>query len=76
MSTFSKHTHRDLEEKITHLERHAEEQDKVIMQQTKQIEALNKHFKILATAVKSLIGHGSSSIPGDDMPPNEKPPHY
>ena len=58
-----------LEEKISFLERHVEDQDQEIYKQSKKIESINYQLKQLQVKMKS-----TSEI--TESPINEKPPHY
>ena len=59
----------DLQIKQTFLERHIEEQDRVIYAMQTEIEKLRKD-------IETLKQRADSSSDGNDMPANEKPPHY
>ncbi len=63
-----------LETRITHLEKHIEEQDAEIYQLSKRIDALVKVAKE-QKAQLAAVAELSSGNPGD-MPADEKPPHY
>ena len=60
----------DLEIKQAFLERHIEEQDRVIYGMQTEIEKLRAELKKIADRTASL---GSQ---GNDLPADEKPPHY
>ena len=61
----------ELETKITFFEKTVQELNEVIYSQQKQIDALEKASRELAKMVKDgAVGSGN------DMPANEKPPHY
>lgn len=59
----------DLQIKQTFLERHIEEQDRVIYTMQSAIENLRKE-------VERLKERTEANSEGSDMPANEKPPHY
>ncbi|MDQ8182363.1 SlyX family protein [Pelagicoccus sp. SDUM812005] len=59
----------DLQIKQTFLERHIEEQDRVIY-------AMQAELGKLAKEIQNLKARADSNSDGDDMPANEKPPHY
>lgn len=58
-----------LEEKISFLERHIEQQDREIYAQSERLEQLARELKALKSKVESLDE-------GTSLPPDEKPPHY
>ncbi|MBC2605989.1 SlyX family protein [Pelagicoccus albus] len=60
----------ELQIKQTFLERHIEEQDKVIYEMQSDIERLRSQIKKLIERTESL------SASSGDMPANERPPHY
>lgn len=60
----------DLQIKQAFLERHIEEQDRVIYGMQTEIEKLRAELKKIADRTESL---GSQD---NDMPADEKPPHY
>jgi uncharacterized coiled-coil protein SlyX len=63
--------HRRLEEKIAHLERHVAEQDKAMLEFSRQLDALRREVKMLrersATRAAGDEGEGAA---------DERPPHY
>ncbi|MDQ8185925.1 SlyX family protein [Pelagicoccus sp. SDUM812002] len=59
----------DLQIKQTFLERHIEEQDRVIYAMQSELEKIRKE-------IESLKQRAESTSDGSDMPANEKPPHY
>lgn len=59
-----------LQAKLTHLERHVEEQDAEQYKLARKVEQLNKRILLQEEKIKSLDGSGES------MPADEKPPHY
>ena len=60
----------DLEIKIAFLERHIEEQDKVMMRLSNAVDALQKEMARISQNQRSQSS-GSDAAPAD-----EKPPHY
>ena len=60
-----------LEERLTWLQKHATEQDKVIRSQAIEIEKLTKALVALKKQVPDSAGGGD----GGEMP-DERPPHY
>jgi uncharacterized coiled-coil protein SlyX len=59
----------DLQIKQTFLERHVEEQDRVIYAMQSELAKLRKE-------IETLKEQASANSEGSDMPANEKPPHY
>ncbi len=59
----------DLQIKLTFLERHIEEQDRVIYSMQSDLEKLRKE-------VERLKERADVNSGGGDMPANERPPHY
>ncbi len=59
-----------LEERYAHLQRHAAEQDKVMMELGEEIIRLKKELAILRGQMSTSPG-GS-----EDLPKDERPPHY
>ena len=59
---------RELEIKLTFLEKHVQEQDSVVYAQEKRIATLEK-------AARDLYARTAEGSP-EDAPANEKPPHY
>ncbi len=59
----------DLQIKQTFLERHIEEQDRVIYSMQSDLEKLREEVERLKQRTDENSG-------GNDMPANEKPPHY
>ncbi len=59
----------DLQIKQTFLERHIEEQDRVIYAMQSDLEKLRKE-------IENLKQRADANSEGGDMPANEKPPHY
>lgn len=60
----------DLETKIAHQEHLLEELNEVIYQQQKTIDKLEATISSLAKRYQDLL------VGGDEIRPNEKPPHY
>ncbi|NCG08691.1 MAG: SlyX protein [Verrucomicrobia bacterium] len=60
----------ELQRKLTHLERHVEEQDAEHYHLAKKVDQLTQLTKQQAKKIKSLEDSGGS------MPADEKPPHY
>jgi uncharacterized coiled-coil protein SlyX len=59
-----------LEERYTHLQHHVTEQDRVILALREEVEQLTK-------ALAAARPGGSNASPvSDDMPADERPPHY
>lgn len=63
---------RSLQERIAHLEKHIEEQDAEVYQQSKRIDSLVQNLKKMESRLESF-GQGGGE---GDMPADEKPPHY
>ncbi len=59
-----------LQAKLTHLERHVEEQDAEQYRLAQKVEQLTKLVQRQEEKIKSLDASGGS------MPADEKPPHY
>jgi uncharacterized coiled-coil protein SlyX len=59
-----------LEERYVHLQRHAAEQDKVMMELGEEITRLKKELAILRGQMSTSPGGG------EDLPKDERPPHY
>ncbi len=66
MSDLSK---RELESKIAFLERHVEEQDRVILKLSQNLASLTEEIGNIKQAMQAA----EQSLPGH---PDEKPPHY
>ncbi|MGB0289629.1 MAG: SlyX family protein [Opitutales bacterium] len=60
----------ELQRKLTHLERHVEEQDAEQYRLAQKVEQLAKLVQRQEEKIKSLDGSG------DSMPADQKPPHY
>jgi len=58
-----------LEERLTWLQRHLVEQDKVMMEMGDTIARLKRELL-------SLRERADGSLPGNTMPADDKPPHY
>jgi len=61
-----------LEERLAWLERHVEEQDKVILQLTETADRLRAELRLLRE--RSATGPGGEIAPGSTG--DERPPHY
>jgi SlyX protein len=59
-----------LEEKIAYLERHVAEQDKAMLEMAEDIARLSREL----IALRERPSSGSRGE--DDLPPDERPPHY
>jgi SlyX protein len=59
-----------LEEKIAYLERHVTEQDKAMLEMADEIATLRRELQRLRERPRM------ESRGGDEMPPDERPPHY
>ena len=59
-----------LEERYTHLQRHVAEQDRVILDLAGDIQRLREELAHL----RALRSPGGA--PADDLPADERPPHY
>lgn len=59
----------DLQIKQTFLERHIEEQDRVIYAMQSELERLRRD-------IESLKEQASAKSDGNDLPADQKPPHY
>lgn len=64
---------RELEIKISFLEKHVGEQDRAMMALSNQLAALERQVKRLADSVKAGAESGPS---GAGSSPDERPPHY
>ena len=60
----------ELHQKLTHLERHVEEQDAEQFRLVQKVNQLGQLVQRQAEKIKSLEGSSGA------MPPDEKPPHY
>ncbi len=60
---------RATEEKLSFLEKHIEEQDRVILDLSRRLDKLEKHLKLLASKVPS-------EPDSDAQRGEERPPHY
>lgn len=61
---------KELESKIAFLERHIEEQDKVILKLSSDVQTIAKEL----LSLKESLPSGSQG--GNDLPVEERPPHY
>ena len=62
---------RAAEEKVAYLEKHIEEQDRVILELSRRLDRLEKHLKLLAARVPTDATGGEERAAG-----KERPPHY
>lgn len=64
-----------LQTQLTHLERHIAEQDAEFYRLAKRVDALNQLVQVQKAQLNAM---SSGGVPGggDEMPANEKPPHY
>lgn len=60
---------RRLEEKIAYLERHVVAQDRAMFEMAERIDALDERLKQVGERVQRGAGD-------DDLPADERPPHY
>jgi uncharacterized coiled-coil protein SlyX len=70
---------RELEIKISFLEKHVEEQDRAMLGHFRQIDRLEREVKRLARAIATANAGHESDITGgssDRLLDNERPPHY
>ncbi len=59
-----------IEERFTHLQKHVSEQDRVILDLTEQLDGMRRELT-------RLQGEGTGARGGsEDMPADERPPHY
>lgn len=65
---------RELEIKISFLEKHIEGQDRAMMELSNQLAALERQVKRLAESVKNTAASGPGVSGGS--PADERPPHY
>lgn len=61
-----------LEERLAWLERHVEEQDKVMLAQSETLDRLRAELRLLRDRAASLSGDNA----GPASPADERPPHY
>lgn len=61
-----------LEERLAWLERHVEEQDKVMLAQADQLDRLRAELRLLRE--RAAPGSGDGAGPGSSV--DERPPHY
>jgi uncharacterized coiled-coil protein SlyX len=67
----------DLQSRLTHLEKHIEEQDAEMYQLSKRVDALVKVAKEQKAQLASLASLSESGAAGSGgLPADEKPPHY
>ncbi len=61
-----------LEERLAWLERHVEEQDKVMLEQAETIDRLRAELRLVRDRVTTQPGDG----PDRSSPADDRPPHY
>jgi uncharacterized coiled-coil protein SlyX len=61
-----------LEMLLTHLQRTVAELDGVVLEQATKVTSLERLVDMLTGRLKEL----TSSLPGESLPEDEKPPHY
>jgi SlyX protein len=61
-----------LEERLAWLERHVEEQDKVMLEQAETIDRLRAELRLLRDRTSAPSGDNASPV----SPADERPPHY
>lgn len=61
-----------LEERLAWLERHVEEQDKVMLAQAETLDRLRAELRLLRDRAAALSGEGAGPV----SPADERPPHY
>ena len=64
----------ELQSQLAHLERHITEQDREFYQLAKRVDALSQLVQMQKAQINALSSGGVAGA--DDMPANEKPPHY
>ena len=64
----------ELQTQLTHLERHIAEQDAEFYQLAKRLDALSQLVQLQKTQINTLSSGGQAGA--EEMPANEKPPHY
>jgi len=64
----------ELQSQLTHLERHIAEQDAEFYQLVKRLDALSQLVQLQKTQINTLSSGGQAGA--EEMPANEKPPHY
>ena len=62
-----------VEEKISHLEHHVTQQDKVMLELSDEIVRLRAELKLLTARLADASGPGAGGAGSDT---NERPPHY
>ena len=63
----------ELQEKVTYLEKHVEEQDTEIYRLTRLLDRVSLKLEKLEGKLQQVE---NGSVGGDTMPADEKPPHY
>jgi SlyX protein len=63
---------RRLEEKIAYLEHHVTEQDRAMLEFAEDLARLKRELK----AVTGRLASSGGQSAGDDLPVDERPPHY
>jgi uncharacterized coiled-coil protein SlyX len=64
----------ELQTKLTYLERHISEQDAEFYRLSQRVDYLNKLLQLQQVQLRAISSGGSSGV--DEMPADEKPPHY
>ena len=64
----------ELQTQLTHLERHIAEQDAEFYQLAKRLDALSQLVQLQKTQINTLSSGGQAGV--EEMPADEKPPHY
>lgn len=64
----------ELQSQLAHLKRHISEQDAEFYQLAKRVDALSKLVQQQKAQMSALSSGGVAAA--EDMPANEKPPHY
>ena len=63
----------ELQTKLAYLERHINEQDAEFYRLAQRVDALGKLVQVQKAQISALSSGGSGA---EDMPADEKPPHY
>ncbi len=64
----------ELQTQLTYLERHIAEQDAEFYQLAKRVDALSQLVQLQKAQINALSSGGVTGA--EDMPADEKPPHY
>jgi uncharacterized coiled-coil protein SlyX len=64
----------ELQTKLAHLERHINDQDAEFYRMAQRVDSLSKMVQLQKGQINALSAGGSSGA--DEMPADEKPPHY